>query len=185
MPDTRPESYQVDHGRDSAACVVSRRHAAASHENCSAGKLREAGFTNDAAVQLRDTGMQRHCTDTKNTCCAADIVARCATCMFRRLISGHFSSVINTSLHVNDSIAREQCSIADRQLHYCTQHVVICQGQCTRCQSGVVLHVIEGGLLDGGQTQSCVCVAGKQTSSAGAWKTCWRRWHTRDHNILT
>jgi hypothetical protein len=54
----RPESYQVDPGVGSAACVVSRRHAVASHEVCSAGKIREAGFINDAAVRPRDTGMQ-------------------------------------------------------------------------------------------------------------------------------
>jgi hypothetical protein len=57
MPDTRPESYQVDLGRDSVACVVSRSHAVASHKVCYAGKIREAGFTIDDAVHHRDTGM--------------------------------------------------------------------------------------------------------------------------------
>ncbi len=50
MPDTRPESNPFDDGRDSAACVVSLIHAVASHEMCSDGKIREAGYTNDAAV---------------------------------------------------------------------------------------------------------------------------------------
>ena len=94
-------------GRDSAACVVSRRHAIASHEACYAGKIREAGLINDAAVRHRDTGMLRHCTDTKHTCREEDIVARCAACMYVRPLSVHLSCAIN-ELHVNDLIAREQ-----------------------------------------------------------------------------
>ncbi len=54
MSDTRPEPYQVDHSRGSATCVVSRRHAVAVHEVCSAGKFRVDGFTNDDAVCHRD-----------------------------------------------------------------------------------------------------------------------------------
>jgi hypothetical protein len=61
-------------------------------------------------------------------------------------------------LHENDSIEREQRCIADRWSHHCTQHVTIHQGQCSCRQSGVALHVIEGDLLDGGQTRSCVFV---------------------------
>jgi hypothetical protein len=87
------------------------------------------------------------CSDTAQilrTCCAADIVARCAACMYVRSLAGHFSCSIN-KLHVNDSISREQWSIADRQSHHYTQHVVIRQGQCRCRQSGVALHAIEGG----------------------------------------
>jgi hypothetical protein len=107
MPDTGPESNQVDHGRDSATCVGSRRHAVVLQEVYSAGNIGEAGFTNDAAVHHRDSGMLRHCTDTKHTCCAADIVARYAACTCVRPLHGNFSCAIN-ELHVNDLIAREQ-----------------------------------------------------------------------------
>jgi hypothetical protein len=75
----------------------------------------------------------------------------------------HLSCAIN-KLHVNDPIAREQCSIADRQSRLCTQHVVLRHGQCSCRLSGVALHVIEGMLLDGGQTRSCVFV--KESNSA-------------------
>jgi hypothetical protein len=57
MPHMRLESYQVDLGIDSAACVVSRRHAVASHDVRSASKIREAGLMNDSAVRHRYTGM--------------------------------------------------------------------------------------------------------------------------------
>jgi hypothetical protein len=58
MPHMRLESCQVDHGRDSATFVVSRRQAIVSHEVLFAGKFREDGFTNDAAVHHRDIDMQ-------------------------------------------------------------------------------------------------------------------------------
>jgi hypothetical protein len=60
-PNTRPESYQVDHGRDSAACVVSRIHAVASHEMCSDGNFREIGITDEDAVIHKETPA---CSDT-------------------------------------------------------------------------------------------------------------------------
>ncbi len=75
-PVTRPESCQVDHGRDSAACVVSRRHAVMSHEVCSAGKFGEAGFTNDAAVHHIDTPACRTTAMVRSTRAVQQIMRR-------------------------------------------------------------------------------------------------------------